>query len=147
MKSVDANDQSAQAQVRAFKLDSTGLQRALGDLEAEVMEAVWQRGRASVRDVQSALSRRLAFNTVMTVMNRLVAKGLLHRSGHRRAYIYTPTRSREQWLEELSRQVARGLVQDFGPYAVTQFVDALEDWDPAALEQLERLLAERKRRR
>jgi predicted transcriptional regulator len=62
-----------------------GLRKILGDLEADVMEAMWARGRATVHDVHERLAaadRELAYTTVMTVMSRLADKGLLE-SGRR----------------------------------------------------------------
>ena len=57
-----------------------GLRKILGDLEADVMEAIWALGHATVHDVLERLAaadRELAYTTVMTVMSRLADKGLL----------------------------------------------------------------------
>jgi hypothetical protein len=43
----------------------------------------------------------------------------------------------------VSRRVVEGLVQDFGDLAVAQFVDALDEVDPALLDQLAQLVRER----
>ena len=46
-----------------------GLRKILGDLEADVMEAIWACGRATVRDVHERLTaadRELAYTTAMT---------------------------------------------------------------------------------
>ena len=65
-------------------------------LESEVMDAVWATTEpVSVREVVDALNERrsepLAYTTVMTVMNRLVTKNVLARSGERRRYLYEAT--------------------------------------------------------
>src|SRR5690349_7256712 len=55
-----------------------GLRKILGDLEADVMEAIWALGQATVHDVHQRLAdanRELAYTTVMTVMSRLAEKG------------------------------------------------------------------------
>jgi predicted transcriptional regulator len=55
----------------------------LHELESEVMEEVWARGEATVRDVQEALNARnenaRAYTTLLTVMTRLDGKGMLVR--------------------------------------------------------------------
>ena len=49
----------------------SGLSQIMGDLEAEVMECVWELGSASVKDVHRCLleRREIAYTTVMTVMS------------------------------------------------------------------------------
>jgi predicted transcriptional regulator len=69
---------------------------SLAPLESEVMEAVWKAaGPVAVRDVLEALNASrahpLAYTTVMTVMNRLLAKDILVRSGQPRHYLYEAT--------------------------------------------------------
>ena len=55
----------------------------LHELEGEVMEEVWHRGEASVREIMMALNasapRERAYTTYMTIMARLDGKGVLER--------------------------------------------------------------------
>jgi len=69
----------------------------LGDLERAVMDVLWDAdGEVSVRDVHAALTDRdLAYTTVMTVLVRLVGKGLAERELDGRAWRYRPARSRQ----------------------------------------------------
>lgn len=118
--------------------------RLLGSLEAEVMEEVWRLGGGSttIRGVWEALAARrpIAFNTVMTIMNRLAEKGLLIRRGHARAYRYVPRESRDTFMARVSKSVAEGMIKDFGDYAVAQFVAALDRADPRKLDDLRRVV-------
>jgi predicted transcriptional regulator len=82
--------------------------RHFGDLEAAVMERLWHwEGPATVREVLEDLNgddrrgRTLAYTTVMTVMDNLHRKGVLHRESSGRAYRYTPARSREEHVADL----------------------------------------------
>ena len=63
-------------------------------LESEVMEEIWGRGEATVRDVHEALNARggkvRAYTTLLTVMTRLDAKGLLVRRRAGRLDVYAP---------------------------------------------------------
>ena len=71
------------------------------------MKVVWSRGHATVRAVYEALleERRIAYTTVMTMMNVLEKKGHLRKKAEGRAFTYRPTRPR--------RQVVGSMVRDF----------------------------------
>jgi predicted transcriptional regulator len=120
------------------------LEGLLGDLERAVMEVVWYRGVASVHDVQDALAEREpAYTTVMTVMNRLTAKGVLEREKRGRAFVYRPTHGgRHGFLRQAARARIRGLLAQFGDLAVAEFVGELSAGNAEQLAALEALLTE-----
>jgi predicted transcriptional regulator len=62
--------------------------------ELAIMKVVWRLGPVTVRDVYEALreTRRVAYTTVMTMMNILETKGYLKKDKVDRAYRYRPTR-------------------------------------------------------
>jgi predicted transcriptional regulator len=64
----------------------------LTPLELVIMKSLWRRRSAVVREVQADLlpERKLAYTTVMTVMDRLFKKGALRRSKKSRAHLYEP---------------------------------------------------------
>ncbi|HZT74502.1 MAG TPA: BlaI/MecI/CopY family transcriptional regulator [Terriglobales bacterium] len=80
-----------------FGLGGSKRPRALGALEAQVMEVLWAQGEANVREVAQRLARPLAYTTVMTTLDRLYKKGLLERHKRDRAFQYLPRMSREAW--------------------------------------------------
>jgi predicted transcriptional regulator len=70
--------------------------RRFGELEAVIMERLWERGRPTlVREIVDELhgDRPLAYTTVMTVMDNLYRKGWLRRERDGRAWRYEPTGS------------------------------------------------------
>jgi predicted transcriptional regulator len=73
-----------------------------GDLQVEIMAAVWSLGEATVDDVRALQrkDRRSAYTTVQTVMNRLVERGLLERERRGRGFVY---RARLDEATQLSR--------------------------------------------
>jgi predicted transcriptional regulator len=78
--------------------------RQLGELEAAIMDRLWEWGRpALVREVVEDLrpDRPLAYTTVMTVMENLHRKGWLRREKDGRAWRYEPSRSRSAYTVEL----------------------------------------------
>jgi predicted transcriptional regulator len=122
---------------------------ALGPLEAEVMRLVWEMGEVQVEEVHSVLQRdrEIAYTTVMTVMARLAAKGLLHRRKQGRAYLYRAARERE----EVAGSTVQAWVQRFFGGRVLPAVSfllgaaaPLSEQEIAALRQLVDDLARRK---
>lgn len=73
---------------------------ALGSLQAKIMQVMWDHPdrHMAVREVLESLEGDLAYTTVMTVMNRLVEKGLLRRRRDGRAWSYRPSGSREAYV-------------------------------------------------
>ena len=75
--------------------------------ELALMKVVWRAGHATVREVYEALreERRVAYTTVMTMLNILESKGYLRKEPEGRAYRYHPTQP--------ERRVMTALVRDF----------------------------------
>jgi|SRR5579859_4579786 len=126
--------------VRAFRLNQRGLARLFGELEAKIMLATWSLEEATVQEVVLRLGKSANYKTVMTVMNRLVQKGYLQRRKVSRAFVYTPRVPREELMARVSRQVLDGLLADFGPSVLAQFVDVVAETDRARLDQLAALV-------
>ena len=95
----------------------------LGSLEMRILHTVWTHGRAAVRTVTAHLvaDHPVAYTTVMTVMNRLVEKGLLRRELVGKSYFYTATLTAEMLAARVSRQLLRSLQTELGEAAVAQF--------------------------
>ena len=72
---------------------------ALGPLERDTLQVVWKKQRASVQDVLLSLNscptKTLAYTTVMTIMSRLVEKGVLKRAKEGRCYYDTTAEPRK----------------------------------------------------
>jgi len=72
----------------------------LSEAQLEIMNVVWDRGEATVADVWKALSvhRKVARNTVLTMLTRLEEKGWLHRDAVEHAHRYRATVPRDATL-------------------------------------------------
>jgi predicted transcriptional regulator len=79
--------------------------KTLTEQELEIMKVIWERGEATVRDVFAALleKRRIAYTTVMTMMNILEQKGFLKKRQLERAFIYKPAQPRQQVIGSMVR--------------------------------------------
>ena len=117
----------------------------LGPLEAEVMEIVWDRREATVRDVHRALAdkRSIAYTTVMTTMGRLTEKGILRRVEDQPAHHYFPLVTREQYASSTVKSVVDWLVNHFRDPAVAYFIDKVEEEDQAVIDSLREAIEQR----
>lgn len=131
--------------IHRFDLDGSGLTRVLGELQARIMEAVWQLEAATIHDIRKVIGPDAHHKTVMTVTNRLVEKGLLVRERTvDRSYSYRASVDREVFLSQVASRVASGLIDEFGHVGLAHLVDAAGDVDPTYLDELERLVRARK---
>ena len=81
--------------------------RGFGDLEAVIMQLVWDHGQAvTVRDLFDEMRREraIAYTTVMSTMDNLHRKGWLARVKDGKAYRYTATASREEYSARLMQE-------------------------------------------
>jgi BlaI family transcriptional regulator, penicillinase repressor len=74
--------------------------------ELAIMKIVWRLSSVTVRDVYEALRarRRVAYTTVMTMMNILETKGYLRKDTQGRAYQYRPARSKRAVITSMVRE-------------------------------------------
>lgn len=130
-----------------FKSPREWVGTALGTLERQVLELAWTQPELSVRLARDQLGGHVAYTTLMTTLDRLFRKGLLTRRKAGRAFVYAAALSRE----ELEGAVASGLVS--GLFAggasgalplLSSLVDAVSDRDRCLLDELERLVAQKR---
>jgi BlaI family penicillinase repressor len=74
--------------------------------ELEIMKVVWRLETATVRQVYEELlkQRRIAYTSVMTIMNILERKGHLNRRQEDRAYVYLPAKPQKQVIGSMVRE-------------------------------------------
>ena len=113
-----------------FHPGRSGLRKLLGDLEADIMQAVWDRGdvEVTVREIHEALeaSRKIAYTTVMTVMGNLARKGLLQAERSGKAHLYRASQSYEQFTEQAVGRIVEELMKDFSAPAIAHFARAMD---------------------
>ena len=118
--------------------------RGFGDLEAVIMQRVWDHGRpVTVRELFDELVRQrtIAYTTVMTTMDNLHRKGWLARAKEGKAYRYTATASREEYSARLMREA----LDDGGntQAVLTHFVAQMDGEESEVLRAVVRALADR----
>jgi predicted transcriptional regulator len=108
-----------------------------GDLQAEIMAAVWKLGEARVDDVRrlQPAGARSAYTTIQTVMNRLVERGLLERQRRGHAFHYRARMSEDEYLARTIGDRLADASPDARRAALLRLVDGLE---PGELEEIAR---------
>jgi predicted transcriptional regulator len=119
----------------------------LGPLEARVLDALWTRGcPCNVRDLQPDFPA-IAYTTLMTTLDRLHRKGMLVREKSGRAFLYAPRATRDDFRAAIAGGPLVSMLNDpagAGPL-LSFFVDAVGARDEALLDELERLIREKRR--
>lgn len=119
----------------------------LGPLERRLLEAVWGRGNATVRELIDEGDLGIAYTTAMTTLDRLYKKNILDRTAEGRAFRYTPKISREELQRAAAEDAIRQLLSS-GPVStlpLSCLVEAVTEHDRELLDQLQQLV-EKKRR-
>ena len=132
-----------------FKSSTDFLEKSLGSLERDVMTLVWDRREITVRDACGGLGA-VAYTTVMTTMDRLFRKGLLERRKVGRAFVYSAAASRKELEGAVATELVHSLIHGEAgePLPIlSSLVDAVSERDRALLDELERLIREKRRRK
>ena len=72
---------------------------SVSDAELEVLKVLWASGPATVRDVAKTLRgqrRRLAYNTVLTLLSRLREKGFVEADRRDTAHVFRASVTRDE---------------------------------------------------
>jgi predicted transcriptional regulator len=124
--------------------------RGFGELEAVIMDRVWNREAGTsttVRDVfdELAAERDIAYTTVMSTMDNLHGKGWLAREREGKAYRYWATLSREEHSARLMRDALDGGGQS--DLVLSHFVEQIGPEESERLRAALRRLSRRRDRR
>ena len=114
---------------------SAAARRGAGELEAEVLGVLQDAASAlSPGEVRDRVGAPLAYTTVVTILTRLHAKGVLERHKSGRAYLYAPVADSPGLA---ARRMARVLDGEADREAVlARFVSALSDRDEQLLRRM-----------
>ena len=119
----------------------------LGQLQLRIMQVLWERGPARVGDVQEALEGgdAMAYTTVATMLRKMEARGLVTHDNEGRSFIYRADVSQDDvtrsMSDDLMDRVFEGSLTDMVSHLLTTREVSADE-----LKQLERLIAERRKR-
>ena len=120
----------------------------LGPLEERLLEALWARGNATVRELIDEPCQDLAYTTVMTTLDRLFKKRLLDRRKVERAFLYSPRFSRREWEQKRAGDFVAGFLtrpQPSSELLISCLVDAVGEHDETLLDELEKKIRVKRR--
>lgn len=128
--------------------EQDGLRTSLFDLEAEIMELVWDEGwtEFAVSDVHKVieLRRDVAYTTIMTTVARLFEKELLTREKVGRKYVYQVQMTRSEFIDAMTREVLQSLPPVSRDTAVALLVERVAEADDGELERLAEMIRQRR---
>jgi predicted transcriptional regulator len=133
--------------VRGFRSPREAVVASLGPLERKTLDEVWRSGEVTVRDVVASFGDEFAYTTLMTTLDRLYKKGYLERRKVDRAFLYKALHTAEELQRGITGDVISGLIdsatRNVEP-VLACIVDAVSDKDRELLDDLERLIKEKK---
>jgi predicted transcriptional regulator len=135
--------------LRGFRRPGEALVASLGKLERDVIKQIWRNQEMSVRQVTEAFGDRVVYTTVMTTLDRLYKKGLLKRRKMGRAFLYSPRFSPAELERGVATDVINNLLNAEENESVEPIlaclVDAVSERDRQLLDELERLVQQKRR--
>ena len=120
-----------------------------GELQLQLMAALWRLGNGTVEQVRSELPPRYraAYTTIQTVLNRLTERGLLSRRKVGNAFEYRPRLSEAEYLSRSIARTLAGASSDARQAALARLIGGLGDDELSDLQRLAREMEEARRRR
>ncbi len=114
---------------------------SLTDREADVMQALWERGASTVAEVREHLADPLAYTTVLTVLRTLEAKGYVGHEeagrGHRFFATVKQQAARKNAVQHLTDQLFKGSTELLFSHLVSE-----QKLSAAQLARMRQLLAD-----
>ncbi len=116
--------------------------------ELEILDALWERGAATVRDVYEILSARSkppGYTTVLKLMQIMHEKGLVERDSSAKAHVYRARASRD----ETQKNLVSDLLEKAFRGSALKLVQHVLETKPASAEELieiRNLIAEAERK-
>ncbi len=109
--------------------------------EFEIMEILWDKGEATIKQVHAVLStrRKLAYTTVATLLTRLRNKGAVRARERNFAYVFRPAVEKEQIVNrKVDDFIKRVLGGDVAPLAA--YIAANRNLTPEQIKSLEEIV-------
>ncbi|HKF41369.1 MAG TPA: BlaI/MecI/CopY family transcriptional regulator [Candidatus Acidoferrum sp.] len=115
--------------------------------ELEILQVLWERGPATVREVHDALAAKkpIGYTSVLKLMQIMTAKGTLRRNEEQRAHVYEAVQPAEKTKRQLAMDVLErvfdGSASDLMMHALAGQKASKEE-----IEEMRRMLSDYERR-
>jgi BlaI family transcriptional regulator, penicillinase repressor len=88
-------------------------QPRLGKVQLRIMRVLWERGRATAREITDALSLQesIAHSTVQTLLRKMEAKGAVRHVTDDRTFVFLPLYKEDEVTESATQDLVSGIFQ------------------------------------
>ncbi|MBI2675756.1 MAG: BlaI/MecI/CopY family transcriptional regulator [Candidatus Aenigmarchaeota archaeon] len=128
--------------IERIRFHRQGYEAILSPLESSILEALWQKRKAKVRELHSILKKekRIALTSVAVCLDRLHKKGIVMRETETGQggvhYIYSPLNTRQDFDKSIVENVVDKLIYNFGDIAVNYFNERFSKAEPKKTEEV-----------
>jgi BlaI family penicillinase repressor len=118
----------------------------MGKVQLEIMRILWQRGRATAREITEAMGQAqpIAHSTVQTLLRQLQAKGAVTYDVEDRTFIYRPLYRQSEVAETAARDLVARLFNGSAFSLMTHLLKH-EEISPEDLTRLRELIDREKK--
>jgi predicted transcriptional regulator len=104
---------------------------SISNLEADIMNIIWSKGRVTVREVHEDMLRKeieskehgfIPYTTVMSTMTTLAEKGLLKQDKSAKTYLYSAAVDRKELSKRIMKSVAEKILDEDTAKKVSKFL-------------------------
>lgn len=132
-------------EIKSINVFKKGVEKCLGDLEAQILDILWNEGEPlSAREVTSILEQRkkITFNAVSTVLNRLEKKDLVLKQAQGKRYFFVPAMTKKEYSKSIVLSGLKSILSDKKLLSTAGLSGrgGKEEIDPKALDLLKEFL-------
>lgn len=113
----------------------------LSERHLEIMQVLWEKGSATVSEVQEALADEMAYTTVLTMLRRLEEKGYVSRAEEGRAHRYFAAVDSQAARQSALKRMTRGLFKGSPELLIAELVSQ-EKLSPDQLRRIRQIIDE-----
>lgn len=133
-------------QVESKELKDNSSLNNISNLEADIMQIIWDKGSISVREVHEIILKEeiekkehgyIPYTTIMSIMNSLANKGLLKQDKKSKTYQYSAKIDRQNLSKNIIKSVAEKLLSKSSKSLISSF---LSEKDNISINQIIKLL-------
>ena len=133
--------------INRFTTRDKGLQQVLGHLEKDLLNYLWKNGEATGRQIFDAISmkRKNAYHTILTVLNRMVKKGLLSKEKKMGVFHFSAALGHEEFEYLACQQAIKSALSISHSNSISAIVNLLSQDDPKLIDELECVIEQKRR--
>jgi len=130
-----------------FKPSPRGLPKVVSGAERPILELLWEKGPLTGREIYEHVRhpRTLAYTTVLTLVGRMIKKGIVRRQRVDGLFKYEAALEKAEFEKQVAEAVVKGILEMSPTSAVSTFVDVISEWDEGKLDEVMEII-EKKRK-